>query len=287
MDEALPGVADAAVHLHGGLADVPGGARAVHLGDLGGADRLGGAQLVDGPGRVAQDAHRALDQGEALGQRVGHGLVGPDRLPVLRADLRVVAGERVRAASRPHQVRARDDQGQRQPAPGVRAGQLTGRLKRAEHLGAVPGQVGAGKFGPDPAGQQPVPAQREHPLSSAGVHGLAVRRDRPGLPAVRGPATQVARSPAQQIVGEHRAEEGDVDQPAPEFLRDEGDFHSGGPVGPERSPAGRGDRLVQPRDAVGVVQIMDGAGPEIAGQPGGRVAQFLLLRFQTRVHNSP
>ncbi len=209
----------------------------------------------------------------------------------------------MRAASRPHQVRARDDQGQRQPAPGVRAGQLTGRLKRAEHLGAVPGQVGAGKFGPDPAGQQPVPAQREHPLSSAGVHGLAVRRDRPGLPAVRGPATQVARSPAtqvarspatqvarspaQQIVGEHRAEEGDVDQPAPEFLRDEGDFHSGGPVGPERSPAGRGDRLVQPRDAVGVVQIMDGAGPEIAGQPGGRVAQFLLLRFQTRVHNSP
>jgi hypothetical protein len=115
------------------------------------------------------------------------------------------------------------------------------------------------------------------------------------LPAVCGPATQVARSPAtqvargtaQQIVGEHRPEEGDVDQPAPEFLGDEGDFHRGGAVGPQRSPAGRGDRLVQPCDAVRVVQVVDGAGPEITGQPGGRVAQFLLLSRETRVHSSP
>jgi hypothetical protein len=277
VDEALPGVADAAVYLHGGLADVPGGARAVHLGDLGGADRLGGEQLVDAPGRVAQDAYRALDQGEALGQRMGHGLVRPDRLPVLRADLRVVPRQRVRTASRPHQVRRRDDQGQRQPAPGVRTGQLAGRLERAEDFGAAPGQVGAGEFGPDPAGQQPVPAQREHPLSSVGVHGFAVHGDRPGLAAAGGAALRMASAASAQIVGQHRAEEGDIDQPTPEFLGDEGDLHRGGPVGPQRSPAGRGDRLLQPRDAVGVAQVVDGAGAEVTGQPGGRVTQLPLL----------
>src|SRR5579875_2977882 len=46
---AFPGVADAAVHLDGRLADGAGGARAVDLCDLGGPNGFGGGKLVDGP----------------------------------------------------------------------------------------------------------------------------------------------------------------------------------------------------------------------------------------------
>jgi hypothetical protein len=95
-------------------------ARAVDLRDLRGPDRPRRRQRVGGPGRVPQHAHRAFDQREALGQRMRDGLVGPDRLAVLAADLRVI--ERVRAAGRAEQVRGRDDQGQRAPPGGVRAG---------------------------------------------------------------------------------------------------------------------------------------------------------------------
>src|SRR6201992_1105900 len=67
MRKALPGIADAAVYLNSGLAHRPRGSRAVDLGEPAGSDRLGWVQLVDRPGGVPHDAHRALDQRQAFG----------------------------------------------------------------------------------------------------------------------------------------------------------------------------------------------------------------------------
>src|SRR5271166_2788405 len=47
--QTLPGIADAAVHLHGGLADGSGGTRAVDLRDLGGPNGFGRREFVDPP----------------------------------------------------------------------------------------------------------------------------------------------------------------------------------------------------------------------------------------------
>ena len=185
--------------------------------------------------------------------------------PYWSADLRVVAGERVRAAGRAQQVRGGDDQGQRPPPGGVRAGQLAGRLERAGHLGADPGQVAPGPDRPGPAGQQPVPVQDQGPVDSPGVRRHAVHRDAgPGPPSA---------APAAQVAGEHGPEEGDVDQVAAELLGDDGDLHAGGPVGAHGAPAGRGHRLLQPRDPAVVGQVVHRAGPEVGGQAGGRVAE--------------
>src|SRR6202000_1191352 len=65
--KTLPGVADTAVYLNGGLAYGSRGPRAVDLGEPGGPDGFGRVQLVYRPGGVSRDAHRALDQGQAFG----------------------------------------------------------------------------------------------------------------------------------------------------------------------------------------------------------------------------
>src|SRR5271163_1053292 len=105
--QALPGIADAAVYLNGGLAHRPRGPRAVDLCKPAGADRLGWVQLVDRPGGVPQDAHRALDQCQTFGEQVCDGLVRADRLAILLTDFRVITRQRVRTAGRADQVRRR------------------------------------------------------------------------------------------------------------------------------------------------------------------------------------
>ena len=101
----------------------------------------------------------------------------------------------MRAAGRPQQVRGGDDQGQRPPAGGVRAGQLAGRLERAGDLGAAPGQVGRlARPAPSPAGQQQVPVQDQGPADSPGVYGRAVHRRSSSQTAVRRDGR--ARSPS-------------------------------------------------------------------------------------------
>ena len=143
------------------------------------------------------------------------------------------------------------------------AGQLAGHLQRADHLGADPGPVGAGELGPGPGGQDLAVPHGEDPLD-AGVDGLGPHRDRPRLGVPGGARPQIA--------GQDGPEEGHGDQSARELLGDERDLHAGRPVGAQRPPAGRGHRLLQPRDTVRVGQVADGAGPEITGQPRGRVA---------------
>src|SRR5271154_5398493 len=54
--QALPGIADAAVYLNGGLAPRPRGPRAVDLCEPASADSLGWVPLVDRPGGVPQRA---------------------------------------------------------------------------------------------------------------------------------------------------------------------------------------------------------------------------------------
>ena len=281
MGEAVPGVADAAVYLHGGLADRLGGALAVDLRDPGRLQRRRRRQGVHRPGRVAQHAYTALDQGQPFGQRVRHGLVGPDRLPVLTADLGVAAGQRVRAARRPEQVRGRDDQGESVPALGALGGQLTRGRERFRQRGAGPGQVCAAGGCSGVAGQQPVPVQGQDPLDPPGVHGLVVDGDRDQRVICR-----QARG-AAQVVGEDRAKERHVGQAPAELLGHERDLDPGGAVGPQRAPACRRDRLFQAGHALGVGQAGHRIRPKVADQPGRRVTQYLLFSGQTRVHSAP
>jgi hypothetical protein len=74
-----------------------------------------------------------------------------------------------------------------------------------------------------------------------------------------------------QIVGQHRTEKRRVDQPAPEFLSDDGYFDARGPVGAQRSPACHLNLLVQTRNSIIVGEILNRSGSEIVGQLGGCV----------------
>jgi hypothetical protein len=119
MRKAFPGIADAAVHLDGGLAHRSRGARAVDLRHSGGADRLGRRQLVNRPGGMSQHTDRTLDQRQAFREQVRDGLIRADRIAVLLADFRVLASQVVCTSGGSDQVRRRGGQGKRQPPFGV------------------------------------------------------------------------------------------------------------------------------------------------------------------------
>ena len=271
MGQALPGVADAAVHLDGGLTDGAGRLGAVHLGDPGRLQRLGRPQLVDGPGGVAQDRLRPLDERQALGQQVRDRLVGPDGVAVLLADLGVLDCQGVRAASRADQLGGRGDDREGLPAGRVRGGDLPGRLERAAERRGDPGEVDASLRLPHRGRQQARAVQGQRPRGAPGVDGQVGHGHRGWL------ASQPQGAGRAQGIGQDPPEERDVHCPPGQFLGDEGDLNSAGAVGAQRAPAGRRDGLLQPRLALGVGQVKHRVRPEIVGEPRRRLAKLGLL----------
>ena len=86
MDDALPRVADAAVHLDRGLAHRARGAGAVRLGDRGpAAHASSGGRLSTAHDACSATLERALHQAARLGEQVLHGLERTDRHAVLPA----------------------------------------------------------------------------------------------------------------------------------------------------------------------------------------------------------
>ena len=279
MRQALPGVADAAVHLNRGLAHRPRGARAVDLCEPAGPDRLGRVQLVDRPGGVPQDAHRTLDQGQAFGQQVRDGLVRADRLAVLLTDFRVVAGQRVRTARRSDQVGRRGRQRERQPSLGGIGVQIADGGCRSAELGSGSGQVDGVAGSAHVGGRHRRAVQRQRAPVASRVDRVTAHRD-------RRPGAVVADVPGQ-VVGQHRTEERGVDQSAAELLGDDGHFDAGGAVGAQRSPAGRLDLLVETGDSLVVGEVVHRARSEVVGELRGCVSQLLLFSCQTYIHSAP
>ena len=156
---------------------VSAGTRTVDLGHLRRLASPRRGQFVDGPRGVAQHADRALDQRKALGQQVPDGLVRTRSSR--RTASRTLAYSQA-SASAPRgctdEVSACDGQRERMPAAGV----LLGRAH------------------PSSGGDSTTPAT------------LLVRSTGRRLRGRRG--RLATKRSAPQVVGEHRAEERDVDQ---------------------------------------------------------------------------
>ena len=275
MSQALPGVADPAVHLDRGLADGAGRGLAVDLGDLRQPQRLRRGLLVHCPGGVAKDGDRPLDEREPLGEQVRDGLVAADHRPVLAPDPRVRAGERLRAARRAELLGRRDDNRQCLPADRVRDRDLPGRAQLPADRRDVPGEVGPNGGRAQRSRQQPGAVQDERRRQAAGVH--------------RPPHGYRQRRTGQrpQRVREGRTEERHVHQAPRQLGRDQRDLHAAGPVGAQRPPAGRGDRLLQPPHPVGLGQVEDRVRAKVVGQLRRRGLELRLLSRQARVHRAP
>ena len=267
MSQALPGVADPAVHLDRGLADGAGRGLAVDLGDLREPQRLRRGLLVHRPGGVAKDGDRPLDERESLGEQVRDGLVAADHRPVLAPDPRVRAGERLRAARRAELLGRRDDDRQRLPADRVRDRDLPRRAQLPADRRDVPGEVGANGGRAQRSGQQPRAVQDERRRHAAGVHRPphGYRQRHAGYRQGRAGYRQRRTGQRPQRVRERRTEERHVHQAPRQLGGDQRDLHAAGPVGAQRPPAGRGDRLLQPPHPVGLGQVEDRVRAEVVG----------------------
>ena len=142
--EALPGVADAAVHLDRGLAHRAGGAGAVGLGDGARRERVGRVEGVDRPGRVTRDARRTLGRDQRVGQQVLHRLERADRHAVLTSLGRVLRRQRDRAAHDADEIGTRQREPERGP-PAPRVGR-----RRRDRRRATPRSVVRDRAGRDP-----------------------------------------------------------------------------------------------------------------------------------------
>jgi hypothetical protein len=81
----------------------------------------------------------------------------------------------------------------------------------------------------------------------------------------------VGADAAGQIVGQHRAQKGRVDQSASEFLNDNCNFDTGGFIGAQCSPARRLNLFVQAGNPTVLAEVLDCARPQIVGQLRGGV----------------
>jgi hypothetical protein len=237
VGQALPGVADSAVDLDGGLADRQGGVSGIGLGDPRGVQRRSGTALVHRPGGIPEDRHRPLDQRQAFGEQVRDSLVRPDGMAVLGADLGVVQREGVRATRRADHFGGRDDHRERLPPQGVRGRDLARRLQRAVHRGHEAGQVHACRRRAQGCRQQPRSLHRQPPREALRVRGDAVDHGRRRL---RGRLEGICQ---------HRTEERHVHQASREFLGDERDLDAGGTLRAQGPPSGSRDGLLQPSSA--------------------------------------
>ena len=166
---------------------------------------------------------------------------------------------------------ARGDQRERQPAPAAR--QIAGGPS------ARSAQPGSGR-----------PA-RARPLG-----GHTVVRQRQSAPY---PRASIARSPPRwsprdrsrrrrrQVVGEHRAEERDVDQAAPELLGDDGHLDAGGAVGPQRSPARRSICLSSRAIRSSSSRSCTDPGPRSSASLAAASRSCRCSAGQTYIHSAP
>ena len=150
MRDALPRVADPAVHLHRGLAHGARGAGAVRLGDATRGARLGGGEVVDGPRRVQRDAERALHEAVAP-RRAGAARPGTSRRE-RRTAVRSAAyatGDVEHAAHHADEVGAREREPERGPRREIvvreEVASLADRCATGVPAGIV--RTGAGEIG--------------------------------------------------------------------------------------------------------------------------------------------
>jgi len=212
---------------------------------------------------MAQDTHRTLDQGKAFGEQVRDGLIRPDRLAVLFADLRVVAGDRLCAAGDSDEVRRSGDQREGQPARGDVGAHLTECRRRSHDVRFGPGQVGASANVGQLGRQDLLTRQDQGALSAPSVDDQVVDG--------YGRSKRVGTDVPREVIGQDRPEKRRVDQSASEFLCDDCHFDAGGPVGTQRPPARRFNLFVQAPNSTLVIEILHRPKAEIVGQLGGGV----------------
>ena len=270
VGQALPRVADAAVHLDGGLAHRAGGPGAVGLGHRGGGQRLGRRERVDRPRRVERDAARALHGDERVGQQVLHRLERADRSR--RTACATTAYSQARSTA-PRIVPTRSAQVSASPraVQRARSSSVSGRPSSGATWVAAgerhrrPGQVDGHRAGrqrrPDRPGSRSArpraPAPRSRPRRRRRRSRGHARR-RPLRPGRAGPASNATVSAAvaaggagqpPELGGERRPEERRVGQAAPELLGDDGGLDARRPrrAGRRRRCAARASRPRRPR----------------------------------------
>ena len=179
--DALPRVADAAVHLHRRLAHRARGAGAVRLGDPAGGARLGGREVVDRPRRVQRDAERTFHQAARFGEQVLHGLERADRNAVLPALGRVRDGHVEHAAHHADEVGAREREAERGPRGEVVVGEEPRRGRRPRRTGVPAGIVRTARVRsvPPRGRRRPAPARGGSPRLRAPARSADVRASSP------------------------------------------------------------------------------------------------------------
>ena len=311
MHEALPGVADPAVHLDGGLTHGSGGAGAVRLRDRAGFQPLTRWQRVDRPGRVLRQADRTFHEDARLGEQVLHRLERADGDAVLVPLLRVLAGRVEHTFHGADEVGDRDGQGQRPTAVDrgpvdrftdrrvLRVGDNGHGRQRAGEIGRRR-RVGDG-HGDDPAGVVVAfRCEEESARHSRAVDGNALGRTAGGhdgeieqrwVEHHRGAvvAELRARVPGE-VGGDHRAEERRVGRGPPQLLGDDRHLDARG----ERAVVVAGTAELEPsRGLTGlgeaspsafVVEIRHRARREVGEQRGRRRPQLDLLARVAGVH---
>ena len=265
MGQALPGVADAAVDLDGGLAHGAGGAGAVRLRQRGGGQRLPRRQRVDRPGGVQRDGVRPLGRHVRVRQQVLHGLERTDRRAVLPALAGVVDRQPHGAPHDADEVGAREREPERPPpghaVVGERADRhLLGRpVDERRRAGQVDALLGRSEGHP----QQLPTVEQQRPLGAGCVdRSHAVGRDGLGCDRRR------HGRQAPQLGRQRRPEERGVGQTTRQLLGDDRRLHARGERraivlgGAQLTPTGRGDGGVELRRPLGVVELPDRARPQ-------------------------